>query len=123
MCTIFQICVIIITFHKKLAVNNSEKLNEPSSSDYIHRYPKQSTWWTPPYIHYIHRRSPGTSFGDLLRSVMPFHLPSSIRQGRHLKPNTLSNGKLPTPAQKPVQLTSGCLYVLMRVLLLLACAC
>ena len=89
------------------SVHISEKISPPwSPVNYFQQYPSFSKRLPNSFVHYLHKRSPGT-FGDLLRSVMPFHRPSSIRQGRHLRQNSLSSANSPTPT--PVQLSgSGC---------------
>lgn len=88
-------------------VNIRERLSPPWATKYFHLYPRHSKRLSHPFIHYIHKRSPGT-FGDLLRSVMPFNRPSSIRQGRHLRQNSFSSGNLPaSSAQGAVPLSAG----------------
>ena len=89
-------------------VNQSETIYPPTYTRYHYpnHYNRYSSYEPSP-IHYIQKRSPGT-FGDLLRSMMPFRQPKSIRQGRHLKPNTQSSGNLPSSSNQNNPTKSGC---------------
>ena len=94
------------TFNYSL-VNNSEITYPPTDNQnhYPNYYNRYSSY-VPSPIHYIYKRSPGT-FGDLLRSMMPFRQPKSIRQGRHLKPNSQSSGNLPSSSSQNNPTKSG----------------
>ena len=89
------------------SVNVSENIYPPTYTQYHYpnRYNRYSSY-EPSLNHYIHKRSPGT-FGDLLRSIMPFRQPTSIRQGRHLKPNSQSSGNLPSSSNQNNPTKSG----------------
>ena len=52
---------------------------------------------------------------------MPFRQPKSIRQGRHLKPNTQSSGNLPSSSNQNNPTKSGCYSGQMLHLMHIAC--